>query len=71
MKENKKIPPATVKRLPIYLQCLDQIDPNDIGISSKKLAELAKVNDAQVRSCLLYTSPSPRDHQPSRMPSSA
>ena len=49
MKENKKIPPATVKRLPIYLQCLDQIDPNDIGISSKKLAELAKVNDAQVR----------------------
>ena len=56
MKENKKIPPATVKRLPIYLQCLDQIDPNDIGISSKKLAELAKVNDAQVRSCLLYTS---------------
>ena len=23
------------------------------------------------RSCLLYTSPSPRDHQPSRMPSSA
>ena len=49
MKENKKIPPATVKRLPVYLQCLDQIDPNDIGISSKKLAELAKVNDAQVR----------------------
>ena len=49
MKENKKIPPATVKRLPVYLQCLDQIDPDDIGISSKKLAELAKVNDAQVR----------------------
>ena len=49
VKENKKIPPATVKRLPVYLQCLDQIDPNDIGISSKKLAELAKVNDAQVR----------------------
>ena len=24
-----------------------------------------------VKSCLLYTSPSPRDHQPSRMPSSA
>ena len=49
MKENKKIPPATVKRLPVYLQCLDQIDSAEIGVSSKKLAELAKVNDAQVR----------------------
>ena len=25
----------------------------------------------QFKDCLLYTSPSPRDHQPSRMPSSA
>ena len=49
MKENKKIPPATVKRLPLYLQCLDQVDQDAIGISSKRLAELAKVNDAQVR----------------------
>ena len=30
------------------------------------IAEVEKVN-----TCLLYTSPSPRDHQPSRMPSSA
>ena len=29
------------------------------------------VQDAQYRSCLLYTSPSPRDRQKSRMPSSA
>ena len=54
MKENKKIPPATVKRLPVYLQCLDQIDSAEIGVSSKKLAELAKVNDAQVRRDLSY-----------------
>ena len=54
MKDNKKIPPATVKRLPVYLQCLDLIDSNSIGISSKKLAELAKVNDAQVRRDLSY-----------------
>ena len=54
MKENKKIPPATVKRLPLYLQCLDQVDQDAIGISSKKLAELAKVNDAQVRRDLSY-----------------
>ena len=26
---------------------------------------------ALIKDCLLYTSPSPRDHQPSRMPSSA
>ena len=33
MKENKKIPPATVKRLPLYLQCLDQLNNDDTGIS--------------------------------------
>jgi len=54
VKENKKIPPATVKRLPLYLQCLDQIDSDSIGISSKNLASLAKVNDAQVRRDLSY-----------------
>jgi len=54
VKENKKIPPATVKRLPLYLQCLDQIDGDSIGISSKNLADLAKVNDAQVRRDLSY-----------------
>ena len=54
VKENRKIPPATVKRLPLYLQCLDQIDSDSIGISSKDLADLAKVNDAQVRRDLSY-----------------
>ena len=54
MKELSKIPPATVKRLPLYLQCLEQVSSEDIGISSKTLAELAKVNDAQVRRDLSY-----------------
>ena len=54
MKENQKIPPATVKRLPLYLQCLDQVDNDSVGISSRNLAELAKVNDAQVRRDLSY-----------------
>ena len=54
VKENRKIPPATVKRLPLYLQCLDLIDSDSIGISSKNLADLAKVNDAQVRRDLSY-----------------
>ena len=54
MKNNTNIPPATVQRLPLYLQCLDQLDTNSVGISSKKIAEIAKVNDAQVRRDLSY-----------------
>ena len=54
MKDNKKIPPATVKRLPLYLQCLEQINPDEVGVSSKKLAELTKLNDSQVRRDLSY-----------------
>ena len=52
MKNN--IPKATVQRLPLYLQCLEQLDTDSVGISSKKIAEIAKVNDAQVRRDLSY-----------------
>ena len=38
---------------------------------SENIMELALLVDAAVRACLLYTSPSPRDDQTSRMPSSA
>jgi len=54
VKNNTNIPPATVQRLPLYLQCLEQLDTNSVGISSKKIAEIAKVNDAQVRRDLSY-----------------
>ena len=54
MKNNTNIPPATVQRLPLYLQCLEQLDTNSVGISSKKIADIAKVNDAQVRRDLSY-----------------
>ena len=54
MKNNRNIPTATVQRLPLYLQCLDQLDDTSVGISSKKIAEIAKVNDAQVRRDLSY-----------------
>ena len=37
----------------------------NLGIHAKKL------NTKAVKTCLLYTSPSPRDRQKSRMPSSA
>jgi len=54
VKNNTNIPPATVQRLPLYLHCLEQLDTNSVGISSKKIAEIAKVNDAQVRRDLSY-----------------
>ena len=49
-----KIPPATVKRLPIYLNCLGNIPKGSQRLSSTKLAELAKVKPAQVRRDLSY-----------------
>ena len=54
MKNNTNIPPASVQRLPLYLHCLEQLDTDSVGISSKKIAEIAKVNDAQVRRDLSY-----------------
>ena len=49
-----KIPPATVKRLPIYLNCLGNIPKGNKRLSSTKLDELAKVKPAQVRRDLSY-----------------
>ena len=43
-----------------------------LGVLSRDLSDQVKVSqDGEVVSCLLYTSPSPRDRQKSRMPSSA
>ena len=48
---------------------------NDIGKSlvkkEKEIKFLDKATNSLVKSCLLYTSPSPRDQRGSRMPSSA
>ena len=49
-----KIPPASVKRLSLYLNCLGDINEENHGVSSQKLANLAKVNPAQVRRDLSY-----------------
>ena len=48
------------------LTCIQLFDP--VGIAARDLRECLLV---QLRSCLLYTSPSPRDGLLSRMPSSA
>ena len=47
---------------------------NNIIDAKNKLSEVKKLEAdllTQLQSCLLYTSPSPRDHTRSRMPSSA
>ena len=43
--------------------------PSSINLKEKVLS--TEVNFDELNSCLLYTSPSPRDRQKSRMPSSA
>ena len=49
------------------------LSDTNLGVSSETLAtrNVIHVEDEQVRICLLYTSPSPRDRTRSRMPSSA
>ena len=47
------------------LAMLDQVDASARGISE------AEAREARTATCLLYTSPSPRDKRQSRMPSSA
>ena len=46
-------------------------DVADSGRTMKLVLEILREQGAEVRSCLLYTSPSPRDRTRSRMPSSA
>ena len=45
---------------------------NKIGIDGlEKIISIYEINNDHLSGCLLYTSPSPRDRQKSRMPSSA
>jgi redox-sensing transcriptional repressor len=54
-RSRRRIPEATVSRLPIYLQILaEQAEHGTVGISSEQLAELAGVNAAKVRKDLSY-----------------
>ena len=56
---------------PDLFQCTQRVLPTGgpLKLSNKLSGEMVKV--AEVVSCLLYTSPSPRDLSTSRMPSSA
>ena len=55
------------------LEELNQINNNEIYRLRKIITQQGKdiVSKDKLISCLLYTSPSPRDRQKSRMPSSA
>ena len=51
----RRIPEATVSRLPVYLRILNELAAEDIEhVSSERLAELAGVNAAKVRKDLSY-----------------
>ncbi len=50
----KRIPDATVARLPIYLRSLLELGPDTLTVSSEQLAESAGVNAAKVRKDLSY-----------------
>ena len=53
------------------LGCLNLITPDKIIAATKLVTDGHTVSCARPITCLLYTSPSPRDRQKSRMPSSA
>ena len=53
-KEVKRIPDATVARLPIYLRSLLELSADTLTVSSEQLADSAGVNAAKVRKDLSY-----------------
>ncbi|HSL57696.1 MAG TPA: redox-sensing transcriptional repressor Rex [Acidimicrobiales bacterium] len=55
MASDRRIPEATVARLPVYLRCLFELASERVPtISSERLAEMAGVNAAKVRKDLSY-----------------
>src|SRR6266516_3797193 len=50
----RRIPEATVARLPLYLRSLLELNGGTTTLSSEQLAELAGVNAAKVRKDLSY-----------------
>ena len=53
------------------LVAMQKCDKGQIIVPTGGGKTMCMIEDAQYRFCLLYTSPSPRDRQKSRMPSSA
>jgi redox-sensing transcriptional repressor len=54
-RQRRRIPEATVSRLPVYLRALTELEADDVDhVSSEQLAELSGVNAAKVRKDLSY-----------------
>ncbi len=67
-----EVPEVVISRLPQYVRILNRLLDDGIQVvSSQQLGEKLQVTPAQLRNCLLYTSPSPRHATLSRMPSPA
>ena len=54
-----------------HKRMLDIVDPTPQTVDALMKLDLAAGVDVEIKLCLLYTSPSPRDKRQSRMPSSA
>ena len=68
---NQELPSDRIIKQILNLISSGQLKPGNRLPSERKLAEKLGVGRTIVKSCLLYTSPSPRDATLSRMPSSA
>src|SRR5947199_10199793 len=53
-RSRRRIPEATVARLPVYLRSLLELNGDTTTVSSERLAEMAGVNAAKVRKDLSY-----------------
>ena len=72
----EQYPPVELKRgmeicLDEIISCVDRKSTPIISLNQIKQIATISANNDKVIGCLLYTSPSPRDRQKSRMPSSA
>ena len=72
--EGNRVDQLVARKFPEYSRAHIQkwIKEGDLLVNGKKVKARQKVNSKDIIIvCLLYTSPSPRDRQKSRMPSSA
>ena len=65
--QNIKIPPVKNKTVQGHLKAIEA----KMIATENLMKDIVKLQRVQIHTCLLYTSPSPRDRQKSRMPSSA
>ena len=69
---HEKQVPLNVHELGVILSALQLLSHHDENVIAKEYGSAATLhNRLKEVYCLLYTSPSPRDRQKSRMPSSA